>query len=99
MWTAALSAGFTPVTWYATVIEGAPVGSYTLGAHLTEGNVLAPISVVVFAPETHGEQPPGSGEDQTAPVVTVTPEVASGSTVTFTLSANETPWTSRACWR
>ncbi len=90
-WNATVAAGFTPVTWYATVIEGAPVGSYSFGASLTGGNTLAPISVVVFAPETNGQQPPASGDDTTAPVLTVTPDVVSGSTVTFTLTANESP--------
>ena len=90
-WNATLTAGYTPVTWYATVAEGAPVGSYAFGVALTGGNTLDPISVVVFAPETHGEQPPDSGEDTIAPVLTVTPETVSGSTVTFTLTANETP--------
>ena len=73
-WNATLTAGYTPVTWYATVAEGAPVGSYAFGVALTGGNTLDPISVVVFAPETHGEQPPDSGEDTTAPVLTVTPD-------------------------
>ena len=90
-WNATLAAGYTPVTWYATVAEGAPVGSYAFGVALTGGNTLDPISVVVFAPETHGEQPPDSGEDTTAPVLTVTPAIVTGSTVTFTLTANESP--------
>ncbi len=90
-WTASLTPGYTGVTWYVTVAEGAPVGSYAFGAGLVGGNTLAPISVVVFAPETHGEQPPTSGEDTTAPVLTVTPLVASGSTVEFTLTADESP--------
>ncbi len=90
-WNATLLAGYTPVTWYATVAEGAPVGSYAFGVALTNGNTLAPISVVVFAPESHGEQPPDVGEDTTAPVVTVTPVGDLGSTASFTLAANEDP--------
>ena len=90
-WNATLLSGFTPVTWYITVAEGAPVGSYAFGVGLTGGNTLDPISVVVFAPESHGEQPPDAGEDTTAPVLTVTPATASGSTVSFTLTANESP--------
>ena len=90
-WTAALTPGYTAVTWYVTVAEGAPVGSYAFGAGLVGGNTLAPISIVVFAPEAHGEQPPTSGEDTTAPLLTVTPLVASGSTVEFTLTADESP--------
>ncbi len=36
----------------------------------------------------HGEQPPDAGDDTTAPVVTITPDI-SGSTATFALAANE----------
>ena len=49
----------------------------------------SPDPVAVFAPESHGEQPPGSGEDTTAPVVTVTPVGDLGATAVFTLAANE----------
>ncbi len=90
-WNTTLLGGYTPVAWYITVAEGAPVGSYAFGVGLTSGNTLDPISVVVFAPESHGEQPPDAGEDTTAPVLTVTPATASGSTVSFTLTANESP--------
>ncbi|HEX2856603.1 MAG TPA: hypothetical protein VHO26_03855 [Propionibacteriaceae bacterium] len=92
-WNAALTAGYTAVTWYVTLAEGSPLGSYAFGADLVGGNPLAPISIVVFAPEVNGEQPPTAGEDTTAPVVTVAPEVvpADSSTVTFTLTANESP--------
>ena len=88
-WNAVLLAGYNPVTWYATVAEGAPVGSYALGVGLTGGNTLAPFSVVVFAPEAHGEQPPDAGDDTTAPVLTVTPVGDLTSTASFTLTANE----------
>ena len=88
-WDAPLMPGYTAVTWYATVADGAPVGSYAFGVALTNGNILDPISVVVFAPEAHGEQPPDAGEDTTAPVVTVTPVDTLGSTATFTLTADE----------
>ena len=87
-WNATLLAGYTPVTWYVTFAEGAPVGSYALGVGLTDGNNLAPISVVVFAPETHGEKPPSAGEDTTAPVVTVTYGDL-GTDASFTLTADE----------
>ena len=90
-WNATVAAGFTPVTWYVTVAEGAPVGSYTFGVDLTGGNTLAPISVVVFAPETNGQQPPDTGDDTIAPVLTISPDVVSGSTVTFTLTSSESP--------
>ncbi len=89
-WNAALEAGYTPVTWYITVAEGAPVGNYTFGVSLAGGNSLAaPIFVSVSAPESHGKQPPDAGEDTTAPVVTVTPVGTLGSTASFTLTANE----------
>ena len=43
------------------------MGNYAFGVTLTGGTTLEPdpILVVVFAPETHGEQPPDSGEDTT----------------------------------
>jgi hypothetical protein len=88
-WTTPLEAGFTPVTWYVTVAEGALVGNYQLGVTLTGGNTLDPLLVVVFPAETHGEIPPDAGEDTTAPVVTVEPGVVLGSTATFTFAANE----------
>ena len=73
-WDAALVCGYTPVTWYATVAEGAPVGNYTFDVSLTGGNDLAgPIVVSVSAPEAHGEKPPDVGDDTTAPDVTITP--------------------------
>ena len=33
-------AGYTPVTWYATVAEGALVGNYAFGVSLEGGNTL-----------------------------------------------------------
>ncbi|MHB8892693.1 MAG: hypothetical protein ACYC65_11695 [Candidatus Limnocylindrales bacterium] len=88
-WDAALGAGYTPVTWYATVAAGAPVGDYAFGVSLEGGNTLEPAVIAVFAPEEHGEQPPDAGEDTTAPVVTITPVGTPGSTATFTLAADE----------
>ncbi|MBD3784833.1 MAG: hypothetical protein IE926_18105, partial [Micrococcales bacterium] len=92
-WDATLTAGFTPVSWYATVATGALVGNYAFGVGLTGGNTLTPIVVSVSAPESHGEKPPGAGEDTTAPVVTVTAVGELGSTASFTLSASEDPVT------
>ncbi len=88
-WDATLVAGFNPVSWYATVATGALVGNYAFGVSLAGGNTLSPIVVSVSAPESHGEKPPGAGEDTTAPVVTVTAVDELGSTAAFTLAANE----------
>jgi hypothetical protein len=88
-WDAALVAGYTPVTWYATIAEGAPVGSYTFGVELQGGNTLEPIVVVVAAPETHGEIPPDAGEDTTPPVVTLEVVGDLGSSATFTFTADD----------
>jgi Putative Ig domain len=88
-WNVAISPGFTPVDWYATVAEGAPIGGYTFDISLQGANTLDPVTVSVAAPETHGQKPPGSGEDTTPPVVTVTPVGTLGSTASFNLTANE----------
>ncbi len=90
-WAATLGAeaGYTPVTWYATVGEGAPVGNYAFGVNLEGGNTLDPAVVAISAPEQHGEQPPDAGEDTTAPVVTATPATTPGTDASFTLAANE----------
>lgn len=88
-WSATLAAGFTPVTWYATVTVGALVGNYAFGVSLAAGNTLDPLVVSVSAPETHGEQPPTAGEDTTPPVLVVTPVGVLGSTASFDLTANE----------
>jgi hypothetical protein len=88
-WNAPLKAGYTPVTWYATVAEVAPVGNYAFEVGLTGGKPLDPILVSIFAPETNGQQPPTAGEDTTPPVLTVTPVDTLGSTASFNLTANE----------
>jgi hypothetical protein len=89
-WNAALVAGYAPVTWYVTVAEGALVGNYTFGVTLEGGNTLAlPITVSVSAPESHGEKPPGVGDDTTAPVATIIPVGTLTSTATFDLTASE----------
>ena len=82
--------GYTTVIWYAKVPAGAPEGSYTFAVGLDNGNQLAPISVSVAAAETHGQKPPGVGEDTTAPVVTVTADGPLASSASFTISADET---------
>jgi hypothetical protein len=88
-WTQSLNPGYNPVTWYVTIISGALVGNYALDVALTGGNAVDTATVAVVAPEQHGEQPPGAGEDTTAPVVTITVVGTLSSTATFTLSADE----------
>ncbi len=88
-WDAALVAGYNSVAWYAKVAEGALVGNYAFGVSLTGGNTLVPLVVSVSAPESHGQQPPDTGDDTTAPVVAVTPVDTLTSTATFTLEADE----------
>ena len=89
-WTAPLGVGYTPVTWYATVAEGAPVGGYTFDVSLQDGIDLAgPLVVAISAPESHGEKPPDAG-DTTAPDVTIVPvDTALSTTVAFDLTSNE----------
>ena len=88
-WDATFDAGYNPVTWYVTVAEGAPVGNYAFGVSLEDGNPLDSVLIAFEAPEAHGEQPPGSGEDTAAPVVTITAEGTPGVTASFLLAANE----------
>lgn len=82
-WSQPLTAGRNLVTWYVTIAEGAPVGSYSIGVSLAGGNTLDPAVVSVAAPEQHGNH------DTTPPVVTITVVGELGSDATFTLSANE----------
>jgi hypothetical protein len=89
-WDLTVTVGYTPLTWYATVAEGALVGNYTFGVSLDGGNTLDPATIAIAAPDEHGEQPPDSGEDLTPPVVTITAVGTPGSTATFELTANET---------
>jgi hypothetical protein len=94
-WSAALSAGYTSVIWYATVAEGAPVGDYAFDVSLLPllgvgGNTLSPLVVAVSAPESHGEKPPDVGDDTTAPTVTITAaDTTVSTTATFELTASE----------
>ena len=80
--------GFSAVNWYASVAAGAPVGNYTFSVGFT-GGTLTPAVIYVYAPESHGMQPPAAGEDTTPPVVTITPDGTPGSTATFALAADE----------
>jgi hypothetical protein len=89
-WEATLLRGYTSVTWYATVAEGAPVGDYAFGVRLVGGNTLSPLVVAVSAPESHGEKPPDVGDDTTAPTVTITAaDTTVSTTATFELTASE----------
>jgi hypothetical protein len=88
-WDAALSAGYTDVAWYVTVAEGAPVGNYSFTVSLEGGNTLDPVLVAISAPETHGEQPPGAGEDTTPPVVSLTSWTILGTSATFAFLADD----------
>ncbi len=92
-WDVPLAAGYTSVAWYVTVAEGAQVGNYAYGFALDGANALSPAVVAISAVESHGNQPPGSGEgggeDSTAPVATLTPVGTLDATATFTLSADQ----------
>jgi hypothetical protein len=90
-WDASVVAGYTPVTWYVTVAEGALVGNYAFGVGLEGGNALDSILVVVFPAESHGEQPPSTGDDRTPPVVQLGEIQILDGTATFPFTANETP--------
>ncbi len=86
-WDATLVPGYTPVTWYATVVVGALVGSYSFDVRLQGGNTLEPLVVSVSAPESHGQKPPEAGDDTTAPAVA---EVSAVSAVAGNASADVT---------
>ena len=84
-------AGYTPVTWYATVAEGAPVGDYSFAVNLTGGNTLEPIFVGVSAPETNGQQPAGAGEDSITSAASTTFTLAETGTFTVTTATATVP--------
>lgn len=88
-WDATLTAGYTDVAWYATVVEGALVGNYSFTVSLEGGNTLDPILLAISAPETHGEQPPGSGEDTTPPIVSLSSWIIEGASATFEFIADD----------
>ncbi len=89
-WPIALKAGYTDVTWHLMLAEGATVGQYGIDAGLQSGVDLAEPQYVSFAaPETHGQQPPGAGEDTTAPVVTFTTLAVTKDAATLAFVANE----------
>ncbi|MGN6577942.1 MAG: hypothetical protein ACTHKG_19895, partial [Nocardioides sp.] len=88
-WNATFPAGYTPVTWYVTVIAGAPVGNYGFSIALEGSNNLGPVLIAFEAPESHGEQPPDAGEDTTPPVATLTVDGDLGASASFTFTSNE----------
>ena len=88
-WDATFPAGYTPVNWYATVRDGAPVGNYAFTIDLEGSNTLGPVLVAFEAPESHGQQPPEAGDDTTAPVATITVVGDLGASASFTLASNE----------
>jgi hypothetical protein len=87
-WHTPLTAGYNPVTWYVTIVSGALTGNYTVEVGLVGGNSVSSV-VAVAAPEEHGQQPPGAGEDTTAPVVTITAVGTLSADASFTLTADE----------
>ncbi len=87
-WGLALAAGYTPLTWFVTVTNGSPVGNYSFDVSMQGAGSPEPITVPVAAPESHGQRPPGTGDDTTTPVVTLAPIGTVGSTASFTLTAD-----------
>ncbi len=89
-WPLTLSRGYTDLTWYLLVTEGAPVGAYGIDVGIEDGVDLADLVVVSFAaPASHGSKPPDVGEDTTAPVVTIALDALTADSASFTVTANE----------
>jgi hypothetical protein len=79
-WDMGLVAGDNPVTWFFSVVEGAPVGQYTLDATLVDGTDAADaVTIGISAPVDH--------KSPRAPVIE-TPEV-SGDSVTLVASSSD----------
>ena len=70
-WDFTTNPGYTDVDWYLTFATGGQVGGYAIDVRLIGGNSLETEVIGVSAPETHGEKPPGAGEDTTAPELEV----------------------------
>ena len=88
-WHTPLLDGYTDLTLYLSVAEGAPVGQYALDLGILGGTDLADaVYVSVAAPDEHGGDP-GTGEDTTAPVVTISLDGLTDGTASFTIGVNE----------
>ncbi|GAB2862600.1 hypothetical protein [Nocardioides pacificus] len=89
-WPASLNPGYTDLVWYLMVNEGAPVGQYGIDVGIQGGTDLAETAYVSFAaPAVHGQKPPDSGEDTTAPVVMITTDAITSDSASFSFVANE----------
>ncbi len=96
-WPLPVEPGYTDLTWYLNVVDGAPVGQYAVDAGIQSGTDLAEPAYVTFAaPESHGEQPPDVGEDTTAAVLTITLDALTADSASFSIVANE-PVTTLEC--
>ncbi len=96
-WSTAVVPGYTDLTWYLNVVDGAPVGQYAIDVGIQAGTDLAETVYVTFAaPESHGQQPPDVGEDTTAAVLTITVDALTADSVSFSIVANE-PVTTLEC--
>jgi hypothetical protein len=88
-WHTTLAAGYNPMAWYATVIDGAVVGNYQIDVSLAGANAVDPAVIAVAAPEDHGQKPPDAGDDTTAPEVTIAVVGTLSSTATFTIVSDD----------
>lgn len=89
-WPTSLGAGYTDLEWFLMVNAGASVGQYGIDVGVQGGTDLASPAYVSFAaPETHGEQPPDSGEDTTPPVVMITVDAVTASSASFSFTTSE----------
>lgn len=89
-WPASLKAGYNDLTWNLILAEGATVGQYSIDVGLQSGADRAEPQYVSFAaPATHGHQPPGTGKDTTAPVVTFSAVKVATDAATIAFAANE----------
>ncbi len=88
-WEVTVTRGFNPVTWYAKVGEGAPLGNYSFRVHLEGGNTLDSISIAIVATEANGQRPGDVGEDTTPPVVQLTSWTTADTSATFSFLADD----------
>ncbi len=89
-WPADLNEGFTDIVWYLKLDATAPIGQYVVNLGISGGSDLAePAYFTLVAAETHSQQPPGVGEDTTAPVVTLSLDGISEGVASFTVGVSE----------